>query len=50
MQSEVFEVAYKTAQNMLVCAPTGAGKTNIAMLAIMQLVSTSALSFRDECL
>jgi ERCC4-related helicase len=39
MQSEVYEVAYKSAQNMLVCAPTGAGKTNVAMLTLLQLVS-----------
>ncbi|KAG5188656.1 P-loop containing nucleoside triphosphate hydrolase protein [Tribonema minus] len=38
MQSQVFEVAYNSAQNMLVCAPTGAGKTNVAMLALLQLV------------
>ena len=38
MQSAVFQIAYNTVQNMLVCAPTGAGKTNIAMLAVLQLV------------
>jgi activating signal cointegrator complex subunit 3 len=31
-------VAYNSAENILVCAPTGAGKTNIAMLAFLQLV------------
>ena len=36
MQSSVFEVAYHTRQNMLVCAPTGAGKTNVAMLTVVQ--------------
>jgi replicative superfamily II helicase len=44
MQSEVYEVAYKSAQNMLVCAPTGAGKTNVAMLTLLQLVSLIALN------
>ena len=26
-------------ENMLVCAPTGAGKTNVALLAVMQQVA-----------
>ncbi|XP_071112657.1 activating signal cointegrator 1 complex subunit 3-like [Haliotis cracherodii] len=35
IQSVVFEAAYKTNENLLICAPTGAGKTNIAMLTIL---------------
>ncbi|CAG5136749.1 unnamed protein product, partial [Candidula unifasciata] len=35
IQSIVFNSAYKTNENLLICAPTGAGKTNIAMLAIL---------------
>lgn len=35
MQSVVFETAYKTNRNMLVAAPTGAGKTNVAMMAVL---------------
>ena len=31
----VFETAYKSNENLLICAPTGAGKTNIAMLTIL---------------
>lgn len=38
IQSIVFAAAYNTSQNMLICAPTGAGKTNIAMLAFLQHV------------
>jgi activating signal cointegrator complex subunit 3 len=38
MQSEVFEIAKNTCENMLVCAPTGAGKTNVALLTICQLI------------
>jgi replicative superfamily II helicase len=38
IQSEVFDIAYNSAENMLVCAPTGAGKTNIAMLTFLQLL------------
>ncbi|SPO05999.1 probable RNA helicase [Cephalotrichum gorgonifer] len=38
MQSLVYPVAYKTSENMLICAPTGAGKTDAAMLTILQCV------------
>ena len=34
LQSWVFDCAYNTDNNMLVCAPTGAGKTNVALLTI----------------
>ena len=36
VQSIVYPVAYKTGNNMLVCAPTGAGKTECAMMAVLQ--------------
>ncbi|KAA6387640.1 MAG: putative U5 small nuclear ribonucleoprotein 200 kDa helicase [Streblomastix strix] len=35
IQSVVFDSAFKGSRNLLVCAPTGAGKTNIAMLTIL---------------
>nr|XP_022293850.1 activating signal cointegrator 1 complex subunit 3-like [Crassostrea virginica] len=35
IQSVVYNAAYKTNENLLICAPTGAGKTNIAMLTIL---------------
>ncbi|KAG7149797.1 putative helicase mug81 like protein [Verticillium longisporum] len=38
MQSLVHPVAYKTNENMLICAPTGAGKTDAAMLTILQTI------------
>ncbi|XP_013390155.1 activating signal cointegrator 1 complex subunit 3-like, partial [Lingula anatina] len=38
IQSVVFDTAYKTNENLLICAPTGAGKTNIAMLTILHEV------------
>lgn len=31
----MFETAYNTNENLLICAPTGAGKTNIAMLTVL---------------
>ncbi|KAI6233172.1 hypothetical protein M3Y99_00943000 [Aphelenchoides fujianensis] len=42
IQSIVFEQAYNTLENLLICAPTGAGKTNIAMLAVLKTI-------RDHC-
>ena len=36
IQSIVYETAYKTNENLLICAPTGAGKTNIAMLTVVR--------------
>lgn len=42
IQSIVFQQAYYTPENLLICAPTGAGKTNIAMLAVLKTI-------RDHC-
>eukprot|EP00823_Brevimastigomonas_motovehiculus_P004473 TRINITY_DN2963_c0_g1_i1.p1 TRINITY_DN2963_c0_g1~~TRINITY_DN2963_c0_g1_i1.p1 ORF type:complete len:2225 (-),score=605.06 TRINITY_DN2963_c0_g1_i1:245-6919(-) len=36
VQSRVYNTALLSAENMLICAPTGAGKTNIAMLAMLR--------------
>lgn len=35
IQSRIFQTTYNTNENILVCAPTGAGKTNIAMIAVL---------------
>ena len=35
MQSRVYPCAMFSAENMLICAPTGAGKTNVAMLCML---------------
>ncbi|XP_074372528.1 DExH-box ATP-dependent RNA helicase DExH14 isoform X2 [Apium graveolens] len=35
IQSRIFQTTYYTNENILVCAPTGAGKTNIAMVAVL---------------
>lgn len=43
MQSSVFNHAYRTAHNMLVCAPTGSGKTNVAFLCILQTIESRYL-------
>lgn len=39
IQSEVYKSAFKSQENMLVCAPTGAGKTNVALLTMLQTVA-----------
>ncbi|KAI9492472.1 Sec63 Brl domain-containing protein [Zychaea mexicana] len=39
IQSIVYPVAYETNENMLVCAPTGAGKTDVAMLTVLRCLS-----------
>jgi activating signal cointegrator complex subunit 3 len=36
LQSAVFPAAFKSNENLLVCAPTGAGKTNVALLTILR--------------
>ena len=38
IQSIVFDAAYRTSENLLVCAPTGAGKTNVALLCMVQAI------------
>jgi antiviral helicase SLH1 len=43
MQSLVYPVAYKTSENMLICAPTGAGKTDAAMLTILNTVAKNVV-------
>jgi pre-mRNA-splicing helicase BRR2 len=35
IQSKLYDKAFNSPENILVCAPTGAGKTNIAMLTIL---------------
>eukprot|EP00271_Cylindrocystis_brebissonii_P012705 TRINITY_DN317_c0_g1_i1.p1 TRINITY_DN317_c0_g1~~TRINITY_DN317_c0_g1_i1.p1 ORF type:complete len:2233 (-),score=420.67 TRINITY_DN317_c0_g1_i1:1930-8628(-) len=35
VQSRVYETAFYTPENLLLCAPTGAGKTNVAVLTIL---------------
>lgn len=43
MQSLLYPVAYRTSENMLICAPTGAGKTDAAMLTILHAISKNTL-------
>ncbi|KAL4422681.1 hypothetical protein ABPG75_008878 [Micractinium tetrahymenae] len=41
IQSRIFQTAFTSNENMLVCAPTGAGKTNIAMLSVLREVGAN---------
>lgn len=36
LQSSVYPAAFQSDENLLVCAPTGAGKTNVALLTIFR--------------
>jgi pre-mRNA-splicing helicase BRR2 len=38
IQTKVFEKAFYSDMNILLCAPTGAGKTNVAILTILQVI------------
>ncbi|KND04164.1 ATP-dependent RNA helicase BRR2 [Spizellomyces punctatus DAOM BR117] len=44
IQSRIYPTAFNSDDNMLICAPTGAGKTNCAMLAILREVG----KYRNE--
>ena len=44
IQSRVFQTAFHSNENFLMCAPTGAGKTNVALLAICRLIEDEILS------
>lgn len=41
IQSVVFGAAYGSKENLLISAPTGAGKTNIAMLAVLNEIKSN---------
>ncbi|KAL7750398.1 Pre-mRNA-splicing helicase BRR2 [Sorochytrium milnesiophthora] len=44
VQSKLYSAAFERDENLLLCAPTGAGKTNVAMLTILQAIG----QFRNE--
>ena len=43
VQSQVLNTALNTDENMLICAPTSSGKTNIALMAILRIIE----NYRD---
>ncbi|KAL9184266.1 hypothetical protein ACHAXT_002352 [Thalassiosira profunda] len=48
VQSQMADVALKTSENILLCAPTGAGKTNVAMLSILNVLGQYRSETADE--
>jgi pre-mRNA-splicing helicase BRR2 len=48
VQSKMAEVALKSSENILLCAPTGAGKTNVAMLSILNVLGQYRKEDADE--
>ncbi|KAG5420021.1 brr2 [Candida metapsilosis] len=38
IQSKIYPMAFESDENLLICAPTGAGKTNVAMLTILRTI------------
>ncbi len=42
LQSAVYPLGYGSNENLLVCAPTGAGKTDVAMLTVLRCISQYA--------
>ncbi|KPI86612.1 putative ATP-dependent RNA helicase [Leptomonas seymouri] len=41
VQSKVYDCAFHSDENMLVSAPTGAGKTNVAMMAMLRAIDAA---------
>ena len=41
IQSKIYHTAFNSNENLLVCAPTGAGKTNIAMVAVLRELASN---------
>lgn len=48
IQSRVCEMALYSSENMLVCAPTGAGKTNVAMLTMLHEIGLHRWELRGQ--
>ena len=48
VQAQCKPVAFDSDQNMLLCAPTGAGKTNVALLSILREVGKCVPAGSDE--
>ena len=44
IQSQMCDIALKSSENLLLCAPTGAGKTNVAMLTMLNILGQYRIS------
>ena len=38
IQTIIFDAAYNNSHNLLICAPTGAGKTNVALMTVIRCI------------
>ncbi|KAK9846320.1 hypothetical protein WJX81_001437 [Elliptochloris bilobata] len=41
IQSRIYPTAFNSNENLLICAPTGAGKTNIAMMTVLREIASN---------
>jgi pre-mRNA-splicing helicase BRR2 len=48
VQSKMADVALRSSENVLLCAPTGAGKTNVAMLSILNILAQYRKESADD--
>ena len=51
VQSRVYEAAFSRNENLLIAAPTGAGKTNVALMTMLHEISrhrVGSLILKDE--
>eukprot|EP00178_Gracilaria_changii_P024479 TRINITY_DN737_c0_g1_i1.p1 TRINITY_DN737_c0_g1~~TRINITY_DN737_c0_g1_i1.p1 ORF type:complete len:2198 (-),score=297.01 TRINITY_DN737_c0_g1_i1:5150-11743(-) len=48
VQSQVYPCAFGSDENMLLCAPTGAGKTNVAVLTILRCIANAMPADKPE--
>lgn len=48
IQSKLAPVALENDENILLCAPTGAGKTNVALLSMLQVIGNNLKSDENE--
>jgi activating signal cointegrator complex subunit 3 len=46
IQSRIFETAYKSNENLLICAPTGAGKTVVALMTMLHEIGQHFINGR----
>lgn len=44
MQTQVYDAVFESDENILLCAPTGAGKTNVAVLSILRVLGKARLA------
>lgn len=48
IQSKMYKVAMQSSENLLLCAPTGAGKTNVAFMTMLNILGQYKLEQKPE--